>query len=304
MNRYFLLVMVFLGLMYSCSDSELLTPGDEFQTPIMPGTYVAELDGVLHDFSETTSVNSNDAATSIDGANAEGQTIKISFPGTIAEGVYNHGSGAVIMITMGTGEVYMNLNSNGQFRPFTVRITELDMLNRVVTGEFSGQVMNMADQDVVVEVTNGHFKEIPFELHEGGDGILKGKFNNVLLDFSTEAQATGQITNAVISGQNAELQNLKIIVPDGLEVGTLTETDEVRIEVSLGTTEDPDEFYTNYDEANDTYLPVTLIITEITQDVDGRVKGTFTGTIKKFTGGTGEEIQITQGEIDVPIVVP
>lgn len=303
MNRYCLLVLVFFGFLSSCSDSELLTPGDEFQTPILPGTYTAELDGVFYDFSETTSVASNDGSTSIDGANEEGQTIKISFPSTISEGTYTQNSGAIVMFTLGgDAGAFMNIGTNGQLLPFTIKITELDMAEMVVTGTFSGEVMNIAS-DEELTITNGQFKELPFTLQDGGDGILKAKFDDVLLDFSTDAIATGNVTNATISGENAELQNLKITVPDGLEIGTFTEADEVLIEVSLGTTEDPNEFYTNYDEENDTYLPVTLIITDITQDVEGRVIGTFTGTIKKFTGGTGEEIEVTAGEIDVPIVV-
>lgn len=304
MNRIFIFALVFLGVFYSCSDSELLTPGDEFQTPVLPGTYSAELDGTLYDFSETVSATSNDAMSSVDGANEEGQTIKLIFQNTLEEGTYNEATGgAIIMLTLG-GDLgnFMNISANGQFLPLSIQITELNMADMVVTGKFSGEVLNIASGETL-EITNGIFKEIPFTIEEGGDGILKGKFDNVLLDFSNNAQATGQVTNAVISGQNDEMQTLKIIVPDGIEVGTFTEEDEIIFEVSLGTTSDPNEIYTNYDEANDEYLPVTVVITEITQDVNGRVKGTFSGTIKKFTGGTGEEIEITVGEIDVPIVV-
>ncbi len=303
MKRYFGLVMVFLVIFQSCSDSELLTPGDEFLTPVLPGTYSAELDGTLYDFSTTVSAVSNDAATSIDGANEEGQTIKISFTQPLQEGTYNQGGGAMIMLTLG-GDLgnFANINSAGQLQPLIVHISELNMFDMVVTGTFSGEVMNITTGEEF-EITNGIFNEIPFTMEEGGDGILKGKFDNVLLDFSTDAHATGQVTNALITGQNDELQDLRIIVPGGLEVGTFTEEDEVIIEVSLGTTEDPNEFYTNYDEENDEYLPVSVTITEITQDVQGRVIGTFTGTIKKFTGGVDEEIEVTQGEIDVPIIV-
>jgi hypothetical protein len=304
MNRIFIFVFALFGVLYSCSDSELLTPGDEFQTPILPGTYSAELDGTLFDFSETVSATSNDAMSSIDGTNEEGQTIKITFQNPLEEGTYNQTSGgALIILTLG-GDLgnFMNISAAGQFLPLTVKITELNMADMVVTGSFSGEVLNIASGETL-EITNGIFKEIPFTMQDGGDGILKGLFDNVLLDFSNNAQATGQITNAVISGENDEMQTLRIIVPEGIDVGTFTEEDEVIFEVSLGTTPDPNEIYTNYDEVNDEYLPVTVVITEITQDVNGRVKGTFSGTIKKFNGGTGEEIEITAGEIDVPIVV-
>lgn len=301
MNRYFLLVLVFFGLMYSCSDSELITQGDEFQTPMIPGSYTAELNGVLNDFSESTSVNSNDAATSINGANAEGQSISISTQSTLAEGSYSQANGAVISIMMGgDAGTFMNLGATGQMLPFRLRITDVNMAEGVVSGTFSGEVYNFVTEETLT-ITNGQFFELPFTLVDGGDGILKAKFDNVLLDFSTDAAATGNVTNATISGQNAELQNLTITVPGGLEVGTLTEANEVMVQVLLETSSDPNDVYSNYDEVNETFLPFTLVITEITSGTDGRVKGTFTGSIKKFVGGTGEEIEITEGEIDVPI---
>lgn len=303
MNKYFLLVLLF-GFIYSCSDSELITPGDEFDIPLIPGTYTAELNGDLTDFSETTSVNSNDVATSINGANAEGQTISISFPATLAEGTYLQTTGAIISIVMGgDAGTFMNLSATGQLLPLIVKVTDLNMAEGVVSGTFSGEVYN-AVADETLTITNGQFFEIPFTIVDGGDGILKAKFDNVLLDFSTDAMATGNVTNATISGQNAEMQNLVITVPDGLEVGTMTEVNEIVVQVSLGTSGDPNDVYSNYDAVTETFLPFTLIITEITSGVDGRVKGTFTGTIKKFVGGTDEEIEITEGEIDVPVNMP
>ncbi|SMC72625.1 hypothetical protein [Moheibacter sediminis] len=301
MNKYCLLVLAIFGFLQSCSDSELITPGDEFQTPILPGTYTAELNGVFTDFSETTSVNSNDVATSINGANEEGQTISISFPATLAEATYTQATGAVIMLMMGgDAGTFMNLGATGQILPLRVRITELNMADRVVSGTFTGEVYNsLADETLTI--TNGQFKELPFTLVDGGDGILKAKFDNVLLDFSTDAVAAGNVTNATISGQNAEMQNLIITVPEGLEVGTLTEADEVVVQVTLGTSGNPNDVYSNYDAATETFLPFTLVITEITEGANGRVKGTFIGTIKKFVGGTDEEIEITDGEIDVPV---
>lgn len=300
MNRYFLLVLVF-GFLYSCSDSELITPGDEFQMPMIPGTFTAELNGELTDFSETTSVNSNDVATSINGENEEGQSISISFPRTLQQGTYNQATGAIISIVMG-GEAgtFMNLGATGQILPLSVSIIDLNMAEQVVTGIFTGEVYNAVSEETLL-VTNGRFFEIPFTIVDGGDGILKAKFDNVLLDFSTDAVAVGNVTNATISGLSDDMQNLTITVPEGLEVGTLTEANEVVVQVTLGTSGNPNDVYSNYDATTETFLPFTLIITEITEGVDGRVKGTFTGTIKKFVGGVDEEIEITEGEIDVPV---
>ncbi len=309
MRKYILLLFLMSGLIWSCSDSELVTPGDEFDIPLAPGTFSVEIDGVLTDFSETTSVLSNDSSTQISGANENGQSINISLSSSISEGSYNQGTGTVVSLIMGgTNGTYMNINAEGQLLPFNLTITELDMFNMVVTGIFSGTVYNTASEETV-QLTNGRFVEIPFILEEGGDGILKANFGNgtetVLLDFSSNAHATGMTTSAVISGENVDqIQTLSISVPDGIEPGTYTEEDEVTIQVNLGTSENPSDVYTNYDAANDVYLPFNLVITEITADVGGNVIGTFNGTIQKFAGGNDEQIEITDGEINVPILIP
>src|SRR5690606_13808480 len=275
----------------SCSDSELTTPGDEFQIPLESGTFIADLNGVTYDFSETAAVNSNELTTNISGVNEEGQSINLFFPAALEEGNYTQANGAVVSLVMGGEEgIFSNLGANGQLLPSVIRITDLNMVDMVVSGVFSGEVYNAVAEETL-EITNGKFQEIPFTIIESGDGILKGMFDSgtgaVLLDFSTDAVASGNVTNATISGQNDEMQTLVITVPGGLEVGTLTEVDEVMINVSMATSENPNDVYTNYDAENETFLPFTLVITEITEGEDARVKGTFTGTIKKFIGGTG-----------------
>jgi len=309
MRKYILLLFLMSGLIWSCSDSELVTPGDEFQIPLAPGTFSVEIDSELTDFSETTSVMSNDVSTQISGANENGQSINFSIASPLAEGNYNQGAGVIVSLNLGGEDgPYLNIDDQGQFLPFKITITDLDMVDMVVSGTFSGTVYNMNAEETL-ELTNGQFVELPFTMEAGGDGILRANFSNgtdtVLLDFSSNAQATGMMTSAVISGENVDqVQTLSISVPDGIEVGTYTETDEVVIQVNLGTSDNPSDVYTNYDAANDVYLPFNLVITEITSDVDGHVIGTFSGTIQKFGSGNDEQIEITDGEINVPIVVP
>lgn len=301
MNKYFLFLLLIVGSLYSCSDSELLTQGDEFQEVIPPGTYHVELDGVLTDFSEITSAISNEASSKINGENENMQTIQLRFPSSLSVGTFKQTAGAMIFMELGgvTGQ-FRNISENGELLPLTIIVTEVDMANKVVTGKFYGEASN-ANGDIMV-LTNGVFQEIPFEVEEGGDGEIRAKFNGTLLDFSNNATATGAVTSAIISGENDELQTIKITVPGGLEVGTTTELDNLKFEVFISTTQDPSEMYTNYDALNDTYLPATLIITEISNET-GRVKGSFTGTIKKFTSNVDEEITVTEGYIDVPISI-
>ena len=309
MRKYILLLFLMSGLIWSCSDSELLTPGDEFEVPLEPGTFSVEIDGVLTDFSETTSVMSNDASTQISGANENGQTIHISYPFTLSEGSYSQGLGAMVSVVLGgTNGLYNNSDADGALLPFSITITELDMFHMTVSGVFSGTVYNLAS-DETVQLTNGRFVKLPFTLEEGGDGILRANFTNgtetVLLDFSNNAKAMGLTTSAVISGENVDqVQTLSITVPDGIEPGVYTETDEVVIKVNLGSSGNPSDMYTNYDAVNDVYLPFTLTITDITADVGGNVIGTFSGTIQKFSGNNDEQIEITDGEINVPVAIP
>lgn len=300
MNKYLLLLISFFGFMYSCSDSELLTQGEEFQFPVESGTYAVKLDGILYDFSESTTVNSTNSATDIDGANALGQSINIYFPTILSESAFNQNQGALVTISLGAEGTFMNIDENGQLLPFSVRVTDLNMAQKEVSGTFSGQIMNIVNGEKRT-VTDGVFKEILFTIEDGGDGILKAKFNNVDLDFSIDALAAGNVTNATISGKNEQLQNLKITIPQGLQVGTFTEANQVVVEVILETSQNPSDTYTNFDAATNTYLPFSLVITEITSGANGRVKGTFTGTINQFNGTASQEILITNGEIDVPV---
>src|SRR5690606_27238822 len=309
MRRYFWLLFAITGFVWSCSDSELLTPGDDFQEPLMPGTHTVEIDGVFSDFSATTAVNSNDASTQINAANAAGQTISIMLSSPIADTTYNQATGAMISIVLDGEGIFNNIDSTGQFLPLIVEVTELDMFNMTVSGTFTGSVYNSTDETTRI-LTNGQFVELPLTITEGGDAILKATFGvddtQVELDFSTNANATGTTTNAVISGENVdEIQDLILTIPDGIEEGvTYTEVDEVIIRVNLGTSDNPSDVYTNYDAANDVYLPVSITIDEITQDVEGHVIGTFTGTIQKFGTGNDEQIEVTNGIINVPILVP
>lgn len=309
MRQYVLLLFLVSGLIWSCSDSELLTPGDEFQIPLPAGTFSVEIDSILTDFSETTLVMSNDVSTQISGANENGQSIGLTIASPLAEGSYDQGAGTAVSLNLG-GEngTYLNIDDQGQFLPLNITITDLNMVDMVVSGTFSGTVYNINAEETL-ELTNGQFVKLPFTMEPGGDGILRANFTNgtdtVLLDFSSNAQATGMTTSAMISGENVDqIQTLSISVPDGIEAGTYTETDEVVIQVNLGTSDNPSDVYTNYDAVNDVYLPFNLVITEITSDVDGYVIGTFSGTIQKFGSGNDEQIDITDGEINVPIVVP
>lgn len=297
MNKYCLFILAVFGFLYSCSDGELITPGDEFQYPVESGDFIAELNGEIYNFSKTTSVDSNESGTSINGENEEGQTISISFLSVLQEGTFSHTSGAGIIIALGDEGMFTNLDATGEILPLTVRITDLDMADNEVTGTFSGEVYNIRTGETLT-VTNGHFKELKFTLAEDGDRILRANFDNIPLNFNTDAQAAENAGVGTISGQSDDMQNLTITVPVGLGVGTFTEVNEVMIQVALRTSDNPDDVYSNYDAATETFLPFTLVITEVTTD---RVKGTFTGTIKKFVGATDEEIEITEGEIDVPI---
>jgi len=301
MHKYYLFLLIIVGSLYSCSDSELLTPGDEFQSSLPAGTYQVEFDGGLRDFSEITSALSNDALTNIDGENEDGQTIRLRFASKLEVGSYNQSQGGLVTIELGglTGQ-FRNIDSLGQLLPLTIEVNEINMADKVVTGRFFGQVSNTSGE--IIELTNGVFHEIPFEIEEGGDGILNAKFNGIFLDFSNNAMAAGEVTTAVISGENDEMQTIRISVPGGLEVGTLTEVDQLKFEVFISTTDSPNEMYTNYDQVNDVYLPVILNITEITEET-GRVIGNFTGVIKKFNSNIDEEITITEGVIDVPISI-
>jgi len=299
MNKYLLLPFLLLGLLWSCSDSELITPGDEFQNTTDPGTYTFELNGVFMDYSVGTTATSSAEGSQIRGGNGAGQTIVLSIPQALEIGVFSQADGATVIVSLGAEGVFTNVDANNELLPLTVNIVAVNSSAGLVTGNFSGTVYNPVSQETRV-ITNGMFFEIHFEPEVQNDRILKANFNDQLFDFSTNAIAQGVQTAAVIQGINIDqIQTLSITVPGGIAVGSFTEADQVVYQVNLGTSGNPNDVYSNYDATTDTYLPVTLNITVITTE---RVIGSFSGTITKFTNGVpGEEITITDGQINVPI---
>ncbi len=299
MNKSFLFSFLLLGFLWSCSDSELITPGDEFQTVIESGTYTFELNGVFTDLSDATIATTSAENSQIRGANTASHSIVISISEALSVGTFSHSDGATVIINLGQAGVFTNVSAQNELLPLNLSITTVNNSAGLVSGIFSGTVYNAISEETRV-ITNGQFFEIQFEPEVQNDRILKANFNNQLFDFSTNANAMGIQTAAVIQGINVDqIQTLSITIPGGISVGSFTEANEVVYQVNLGTSENPSDVYTNYNSSTDTYLPVTLNITAVTAQ---RVIGTFSGTITKFTGGVpGEEITITNGQINVPI---
>ena len=299
MNKYLLLPILLLGFLWSCSDSELITPGDEFQNTIESGTYTFELNGVFMDYSSITSATSTASESQIRGGNGS-QSIVLTLAQALEVGTISQADGATVIISLGAEGVFTNVDANNELLPLNISITAVNTSAGLVSGNFSGTVYNAAADETRV-ITNGTFFEIQFEAEAENDRIFKANFNDQLFDFSTNANAQGIQTAAVIQGVNVDqIQTLSITIPGGIAVGSFTEADQVVYEVNLGTSENPNDVYSNYDATTDTYLPVTLNITGITAE---RVIGSFTGTITKFTNGVpGEEIIVTSGQINVPIL--
>ena len=307
MTKYFLFAFLMLGLVWSCSDGELQTPGDEYLTGNQDGMYVVDINGVLKNFGKVTQATSSSNGSEIKGTSATGGTISISLPLGLATGNYTELNGAMITIMTPEG-VFTNMGMDGVPLAFNLSITSVNNSQGFVSGIFSGSVMNSATEEVL-NLTNGKFVKIQFQPVVNIDRVLEAKFNEELFDFSTNATAQGVTTAAVISGENTnQVQTLSLMIPGGIGVATFTEADLVEIKVNLGTTNNPSDYYSNYDPISDTYLPVTLTITSINLgegETIGRVKGTFSGTITKFVNGVpGEEIIVTEGKIDVPIETP
>lgn len=308
MNKYFLFAFALFGLLLSCNDSELFTPGDEFLGGgITAGSYQVELNGNLWRFDDMTEAHSDAFQSYVNGTNDNGNTISISKLGPLSVGTYTETDGAFIMLMLNNGIYSTVLGENEEILPFELKITSVNQMQGHVSGRFSGMVSNMTTGEVIT-LTNGIFVNIEFETGVISTAKLKGDFNEVEKDFSINARAEGITTAAMIIGENEDqLQTLSITIPGGLSEEIFTEEDLVKVQVNLGTTTNPSDVYTNYDPLTDTYLPTTVNITSVElagENTTGNVKGTFSGTIAKFVNGEiVDEVEITNGEIDVPIVV-
>lgn len=303
MNKYVLFLLLLAGGLWSCTDGELITPGDEFYIKPDPGTYDVKINGILSDFSQTTFAINSIGGSTITGNSLAGHIISITLSEDLAEGTYTEADGASIKIINQEG-TYLNTDATGNMMPLTVTIKKVNHLDNWVTGEFSGEVYNEVSEEVR-DLTQGRFVEILFEDVNVQNSILEADFNDQYFDFGSNAYATGIGTAAVITGFNEEqVQTLTMTVPGGIAEGeTFTDAEDVLIEVSLDASGNPDDVYSNYDPFNDEYLPVSISINSITSGEGGRVTGTFSGQISKFNAnGPIEIIEITNGEIDVPIL--
>ena len=305
MNKYFLFALLTLGFLWSCSDAELQTPGDEYISGNQDGSYVVDIDGVFKDFSKTTSANSSSSQSEINGNNTANGSISITLPQTLSVGNYTELDGAMISINTPNG-TYTNMGPDGLLS-FNLSITAVNNNSGRVSGVFSGMVMDLVSGETH-SLSNGKFIKIHFQPNANADRVLEAKFNDVEFDFSTNANAQGLATSALISGENVnQIQTLEISIPNGIAEATFTEENMVKFQVNLGTTSNSSDMYSNYDPVTDTYLPVTLTITSIVlgdSNLGGRVKGTFSGTITKFINGvSGDDVIVTEGKIDVPIEV-
>lgn len=309
MNKYFLFTLLFAGFILSCNDDgKLSTPNNDYSSNQNASIYTVEIDGTLRNFSKVTEAVSSLGLSEINGINEYGQSISLSIPQGLSTGTYSETNGAEIEIII-ANQIYTNIDENGDYLPLVIQITSVNNTSGLVSGVFFGEVMNLSTGELKT-LTNGIFSKIHFQPSDFLGGILRAKFNDTLFDFSMNAKAEGAITTAIISGTNInQLQSLSITIPNGITVGTFTEEDFLVIKVNLGTSNNPNDVYSNFDAASETYLPVSLTITSINLPEDsesgGNVTGYFSGDITKFTSGLpGEIIEITDGEISVPIEMP
>ncbi len=64
-------------------------------------------------------------------------------------------------------DVFNGVYAQGE--PFSVTITAIDTINRIISGEFS-LVIKPENEDSTYEITNGKFNRIPYDTREPGEG--------------------------------------------------------------------------------------------------------------------------------------
>lgn len=307
MNKYLLFASILLGLVWSCSDSELFTPGDEYLPGLNKGAYQVNMNGALSNFSKFTEAISSVNGSEINGNSADGNMISISLPQKLSNGTYYETDGAMVTIVTDNG-IFTNMDSAGTLLPFQLDITSVNNSAGLVSGKFSGNVANLLTGESVA-LTEGIFNLIEFDPSlPQTQWKLTAKFSGEAFDFSQNAKAEGVATAAIITGDNlTQAQTLTLKVPGGISVKTFTEEDHASVEVNLGSSENPSDVYTSYDPLTETYLPIKINITSVSigdEETPGIVHGTFSGMIAKFSNGVPiDQVTITDGKIVVPIVL-
>jgi hypothetical protein len=274
-------------LFSSCSDD------DSDKSPVAPaGNIIATVDGTSWEASGIAIIGNNSISV---GGQSGGKTVQITTFKDDVVGTYEvKGIGA---LTTYTPEAMVAYETSGSFASASiyfdnvvavgsVTITEIDEVNKTVSGTFHSKVKSFTD-GTTAEITAGSFTKVPYTT-EITTSTMSAKIDGVQFNAHVVVSANGMGT-LVLNGETLGGQQIiTISVPETIAVGTYTFGE-------LGFSDQ----YTTYTANGKTYASVsgTLKITAHNK-VTKHIEGTFTFSAEPF-GFEADNVSATEGVFSI-----
>jgi hypothetical protein len=276
-------------LFISCSDD-----GSD-NTPVAPtGNIIATVDGTAWEATGVAIVSDNFISV---GGKSGGKTVQVTVFKDDAVGTYEvKGVGAITTYTPEAIVLYETAGSGTSSSIYfdnkeavgSVIITEIDEVNKTVSGTFQSKVKSFIDGSTA-ELTTGSFSKVPYTT-EVTTSTMNAKIDGVQFNshivVSAKAAGTLILNGQTLGGQ----QIITISVPEKVSVGTFT----------LGEPGFTDHYatYTTNGEKNYTSVSGTLKITAHNTTTK-HIEGTFSFSAELFGPVEGDAISLTEGVFSI-----
>jgi hypothetical protein len=283
-----LLSATLLSILFSsCSDD------DSDKSPVAPaGNIIATVDGTSWEASGVAIVSDNFISV---GGQSGGKTVQATVFKDDVVGTYEvKGIGALTTYTPEAMVAYETTGSLASASIYfdnttavgSVTITEIDEVNKTVSGTFHSKVKSFTD-GTTTEITAGSFTKVPYTT-ESTASTMSAKIDGVQFNSHVVVSAKG-MGMLVINGQTLGGQQIiTISVPETINTGTYALGD-------LGLSDQ----YTTYTTSGKNYASVsgTLTITAHNKTTK-HIEGTFNFSAEPF-GFEGSNISATEGAFSV-----
>lgn len=284
-----LLSVTLLSILFpSCSDDS-----DKSPIPVAPaGNIIATVDGTSWEASGIAIINDNFISV---GGQSGGKTVQVTVFKDDVVGTYEvKGIGALTTYTPEAMVAYEMSGSNASASIYydnneavgSVTITEIDEVNKTVSGTFHSKVKSYTD-GTALEITTGSFTKIPYST-EVVTSTMSAKIDGVQFNSHIVVSASAMGT-LVLNGQTLGGQQIVTIsVPETIIAGTYT----------LGELGLSDQ-YTTYTKNGKTYASVsgTLKIA-VHNKTTKHIEGTFNFSAEPF-GFEASNVTATDGVFSV-----
>src|SRR5688500_16602989 len=274
-------------LFISCSDD------DSKNTPVAPaGNIIATVGGTSWEASGVAIIGNNSISV---GGQSGGKTVQVTVFKDDVVGTYEvKGIGALTTFTPEAMVAYETTGSYASASIYfdnidavgSVTITEIDEVNKTVSGTFHSKVKSYTDE-TTIEITTGSFTKIPYTT-EVTTSTMGAKIDGVQFNSNVvvSAKAMGMLglNGQTLGGQ----QIITISVPETITVGTY----------ALGELGLSDQYIT-YSKNGKTFVSVsgTLKIT-VHNKTTKHIEGTFTFSAEPF-GFEANNVSGTEGVFSI-----